>query len=225
MEIKQLKYFVAVSEKGSLNKAAECLYTSQPNVSKVISGLEKELGIVYIARNQLTAFQHILTHKNLRFSPLDTKELCIYAGRNNPLYDRDSVRFFELPDLKFISGVRDYFSMEHHLETVSLGIIKREMLNNVISTTSEYVFMNALMNTDICAMGVNFLTDQYRQYGIKALTIEGCEPFLAVGWVIRDNHDLSRPCVEFIEKLKQVSQGILGCRIIWCCSWDLPSRQ
>ena len=51
MEIKQLEYFVAACEKGSFNKAAECLYTSQPNVSKVISGLEKELGRSLFERN------------------------------------------------------------------------------------------------------------------------------------------------------------------------------
>ena len=44
MEIKQLEYFVAASECRSFNKAAQCLYTSQPNVSKVVSSLEKELG-------------------------------------------------------------------------------------------------------------------------------------------------------------------------------------
>ena len=44
MELKQLEYFMVTCEKGSFNKAAECLYTTQPNVSKVISSLEKELG-------------------------------------------------------------------------------------------------------------------------------------------------------------------------------------
>ena len=44
MELRQLEYFIVVCEKGSFNRAAECLYTSQPNVSKVIHSLEKELG-------------------------------------------------------------------------------------------------------------------------------------------------------------------------------------
>ncbi len=44
MEIKQLEYFLAVCERGSFNKAADCLYTTQPNVSKVINNLEQELG-------------------------------------------------------------------------------------------------------------------------------------------------------------------------------------
>ena len=33
MEIKQLEYFVAAVDHGSLNRAAEQLYTTQPNVS------------------------------------------------------------------------------------------------------------------------------------------------------------------------------------------------
>ncbi|MEI3282916.1 MAG: LysR family transcriptional regulator [Enterocloster sp.] len=44
MELRQLEYFMVTCEKGSFNQAAECLYTTQPNVSKVISSLEKELG-------------------------------------------------------------------------------------------------------------------------------------------------------------------------------------
>lgn len=44
MDIKQLQYFMTAVECGSLNKAAERLYTSQPNVSRVIHSLEEELG-------------------------------------------------------------------------------------------------------------------------------------------------------------------------------------
>lgn len=44
MKLQQLEYFIAVSQCGSLGKAAARLYTSQPNVSKVIHTLEAELG-------------------------------------------------------------------------------------------------------------------------------------------------------------------------------------
>ena len=42
MELRQLEYIIITCEKGSFNQAAECLYTTQPNVSKVISSLEKK---------------------------------------------------------------------------------------------------------------------------------------------------------------------------------------
>ena len=44
MELKQLEFFIACAELTSLSKASDRLYTSQPNVSKVIRHLEDELG-------------------------------------------------------------------------------------------------------------------------------------------------------------------------------------
>lgn len=299
MELKQLEYFVVASESGSFSKAAECLYTSQPNISKVISGLEKELGrelfernskgiqltaygetikeyaqnilkdvsimstlapvnlgkklslstypsnmiarllvdfyqsmgeeyviehlqgtveeitdnvkkgiseigVVFIAEKQLSAFQHILSHKNLKFYPLDTKEVCVYVGRKNPLYHRESVDFSELPDLKFVRGVRDYFSMEHHLESVSLGVISTEKLQHVVYTNSDHMIIDVLMHTDLCSLGINFLNEKYRQYDVKALPINNCEPFLMIGYVVAEGKEISRQSQWFIQEFKHL---------------------
>ena len=224
MELRQLEYFMITCEKGSFNQAAECLYTTQPNVSKVISSLEKELGrplferssrgihitpygetvreyaqnilhnislinsltdhnqgkkfslatypsnmisrlltdfykemgnsyivehlegtveeisnrvaqglseigIVYIAQKQLHQFQHILSHKKLKFVPLDSKEACVYVGPKHPRYHDESIDFQDLSSLSFVRGVRDFFSVEHHLNHVSLGAISTEQEN------------------------------------------------------------------------------------------------
>ena len=45
LNINQLQYFVVSAEHGSLSKAAEVLYTSQPHVSKTIKSLESYLGM------------------------------------------------------------------------------------------------------------------------------------------------------------------------------------
>ncbi len=47
MELKQLEFFMAACDCGSLGKAAARLYTTQPNVSKVIHQLEQHLGTHY----------------------------------------------------------------------------------------------------------------------------------------------------------------------------------
>ena len=44
MELKQLKYFLAVTREQSISKAAKALYTTQPNLSRQIQNLEKEIG-------------------------------------------------------------------------------------------------------------------------------------------------------------------------------------
>ena len=51
MNIVYLRYAVAVAKAGSLNKAAEELFIAQPNLSRAIKELEKELGIVIFDRN------------------------------------------------------------------------------------------------------------------------------------------------------------------------------
>ncbi len=299
MEFRQLEFFVIACQHGSLSKASECLYTSQPNVSKVIRALEKELGrpllertgrgvrptpygervleyarhilndaafiasladhnqgekfsissypsnmiarlltdyyrnwgdkyvvehregtveeisdhvsegiaeigVVYVAQKQLSTFNHILSHKKLCFQALDVKEACVYVGPNHPYYHRDSVDFSELSQLKFVRGVRDYFSMEHHLAQVSVGAISTEELNYAMYTNSDHLNIDLLLHTDICSIGIDFLHPQYEQYDINSLRINNCEPFLVLGYIYAEGHVLSESAKWFVKKLENI---------------------
>ena len=51
MTIQQLIYVITISEAGSLNKAAETLYISQPSLTSSMQELEKELGITIFNRS------------------------------------------------------------------------------------------------------------------------------------------------------------------------------
>lgn len=68
MQLQQLMYFVAVSECGSFNKAAERLFTTQPNLSKAINNIESELNVMVFQR----------TNKGVRLTD-DGKKLYEYA--------------------------------------------------------------------------------------------------------------------------------------------------
>ncbi len=50
MELRQLRYFVAIAEAGSFSRAAERLHVSQPPLSTQIRNLEQEIGTVLLAR-------------------------------------------------------------------------------------------------------------------------------------------------------------------------------
>ena len=51
MTLLQLHYMITISELGSLNKAAEVLYVSQPSLTSAIRELENELGITIFHRS------------------------------------------------------------------------------------------------------------------------------------------------------------------------------
>ena len=299
MDIKQLEYFVVACERGSFSKAAACMYTSQPNVSKTITALEHELGrpllkrtgkgvipttygkmvleyanivlkatstisslsvpdnknsiclstypsnmiarllvefykefgdeyiiehhegsveeitdqvhqgiseigIVYVAQRQVQTFKHILSHKNLIFIPLKAKKICLYVGKHHPLYNEDSVNFSDLSKLRFVGGVRDFFSMEHHLESVSMGIIDTKKMHHNVYTNSDHLYTDLLLYTDVCSIGLDFMHKPYEQYDIKALEINGCEPFLEIGYIKDPIKELSKQSLWIIDRLKDM---------------------
>ena len=82
---------------------------SVEEISDQVSQGISELGIVYVAQKQVPAFRHILSHKKLSFQELDVKPACVYVGPNHPRYEDESIDFTELPQLKFVSGIRDFF--------------------------------------------------------------------------------------------------------------------
>ena len=51
MKIENIRLFLEVVQLGSINKAAEKLYISQPNLSVIIKNMETELGVKLLVRN------------------------------------------------------------------------------------------------------------------------------------------------------------------------------
>lgn len=76
MELRHLRYFVAVAEALSFTKAAEKLHTSQPSLTRQIKDLESELGVLLLHR---TRQKVALTDEGRSFL-VDAKRLLVLAA-------------------------------------------------------------------------------------------------------------------------------------------------
>jgi DNA-binding transcriptional LysR family regulator len=67
MDIRQLKYFLAIAEEKNITKAAKKLYISQPPLSQQLKLLEEELGVTLLERStrkmKLTEAGKLLRHR------------------------------------------------------------------------------------------------------------------------------------------------------------------
>ena len=66
MTLQQLHYVICISETGSLNRAAELLFVTQPSLTNAVKELEKEIGITIFNR---TGRGVTLTAEGMRFLP------------------------------------------------------------------------------------------------------------------------------------------------------------
>lgn len=64
MDVKQLRYFIAIAEEGSLSAAAQRVHVAQPSLSQHVLTLERELGVTLLERSPrgvtLTEPGHVL---------------------------------------------------------------------------------------------------------------------------------------------------------------------
>ena len=51
MTLQQIHYVTVIAETGSMNKAAEKLYITQPSLTATVKELERELGIIIFHRS------------------------------------------------------------------------------------------------------------------------------------------------------------------------------
>lgn len=302
MELKQLKYFAKIAQVGSVNKAAEELYISQPTMSKTLHALEtklgaklfirtskgmqltaqgrvlleyaqnalknvdmmyqvvrhpgdnmafsvssypsrmiaqafsrvvakyqdaqahleyheadtetiighvdgrqSELGIVHVLAHQMPSFGRLLAHKKLRFVCLSKRDTCIYVGKHNRLYNRESVRVEELSGMKFAQYKQGYFALAPELEP--FDDVERHLgaVQQAVYTDSSHALIACLQNTSLCNFGMHFISDSLMARGLRAVPIEGEQQKLYLGYIQKADEVLSIPAQELT---RQVEQGI-----------------
>lgn len=162
MTLQQLNYIITISEIGSINRAAEKLYVSQPSLTSAIKELEKELGIVLFNR---TARGVTLTAEGADFLPyarqvygqyLNLLEKYGKAGERKQRFGV-SCQHYSFAVKAFVEMVKAYDVAKYEFairETKTLAVI-----GDVASLRSE--------------LGILYLSDFNRKAMLKLLRSHG----------------------------------------------------
>lgn len=142
MDLNQLEYFLTCAKEGSLTRAAEKLYTTQPHVSMVVKALEKELGLTLFTRRHRGVQ---LTEDGRRIydyaaNALKSTELIYSVCRKKK---RECLRIATNPS-SYMAVLLTHYYLEHQEEDLSLHYTEcgiEEMLSFISSQEYELGFL------------------------------------------------------------------------------------
>ncbi|WP_440996808.1 LysR substrate-binding domain-containing protein [Arhodomonas sp. SL1] len=126
MDVRQLRYFVAIVEHGSIKRAAQSLYVAQPSLSQHVRNLEEDLGVGLLTRSAkgvspTEAGLELLGYARSILSQLEQAREALRAGSLDP---HGSVRLGLPNSVSLVLGVPLVEAAHHELPNVSLRIVE-----------------------------------------------------------------------------------------------------
>lgn len=140
MTIQQLRYAITISETGSLNKASEVLYVSQPSLTNAVRELEKELGVTIFNRSGRGA---VLTNDGAEFIQYARQVVQQYDGLLEKYGKGGTLKKkFGISTQHYSFAVKSFVDMVKQFDTVEYEFAiretkTREVIDDVSSGRSE----------------------------------------------------------------------------------------
>lgn len=162
MTIQQLRYAITISETGSLNKASEVLYVSQPSLTNAVRELEKELGVTIFNRSGRGA---VLTNDGAEFIQYARQVVQQYDGLLEKYGKGGTLKKkFGISTQHYSFAVKSFVDMVKQFDTVEYEFAiretkTREVIDDVSSGRSE--------------LGILYLNDFNRKAIEKLLRTNG----------------------------------------------------
>ncbi|MBQ7161907.1 MAG: LysR family transcriptional regulator [Clostridia bacterium] len=164
MTIQQIRYAITITETGSLNKAAEQLYVSQPSLTSAMKELESELGITIFNRTgkgvTLTSDGvEFITYARQLYGQFD--DMLEHFGKAGNLKKKFGVsaQHYSFAVKAFVEMVKSYDTLKY--EFAMRECMTREVINDVVQMRSE--------------IGILFLSDFNRRAMLKLFKTSNLE--------------------------------------------------
>ena len=158
MTLQQLHYVITIAKVGSMNKASEILYVSQPSLTSAVSELEKELDITIFTRSKrgvtLTndGAEFLLYARQLFAQYTELKEKYGKSGTRKKKFGV-STQHYSFAVKAFVETVKAFDTTQY--EFAIRETKTREVISDVSASRSE--------------IGILFLSDFNRSALLKAL--------------------------------------------------------
>ncbi len=164
MTLQQLKYMLAISETGSMNKAAELLYVSQPSLTSSVQELEKEIGIKIFNRSGRGV---TLTNDGSEFVQYARQVVGQFDVLAEKYIGKGSVKKkFGVSSQHYSFAVKAFVEMVKEFDTAEYEFAVRE------TKTAEVISDVATLRSEI---GIIYLNDFNRKSITKLLSGSGLE--------------------------------------------------
>lgn len=164
MTLQQLKYILAISETGSMNKASEQLYVSQPSLTSSVQELEKEIGIKIFHRSGRGV---TLTNDGAEFIQYARQVVGQFDVLAEKYISRGGIKKkFGVSTQHYSFAVKAFVEMVKHFDTSEYEFAVRE------TKTAEIISDVATLRSEI---GIIYLNDFNRKSLTKLLSSNGLE--------------------------------------------------
>lgn len=159
MEIRVLKYFLAVTQEKNMNKAAQLLHISQPTISRQLKALEDELGTqLFIRGNReitLTEDGKYLVDKAKQIITLSDQAELNIGNEPSSISGRVIIGCNETPSVKYLAEAtkkinNDYPNILIDFVSTNADTIKKSLDNGIFdfgiilspTDNKNYIFLN-----------------------------------------------------------------------------------
>ena len=158
MTLQQILYTITIADAGSMNKAAEKLYVSQPSLTNSIKELEKEIGISIFLRTGRGA---VLTSQGAEFLMYARQVYQQYELLLEKYSDKDKLkRKFGVSTQHYSFAVKAFVDTVNQFDTLNFEFAMRE------TKTLEVITDVAALKSEI---GILFLSNFNRKIITKML--------------------------------------------------------
>ncbi len=140
MTLQQIRYAIAIAEAGSINKAAEVLYVTQPSLTSAVRELEKEIGIKIFdrGRNGVSVTEEgldFLMHARRLYQDYENILNVFGKGEQKKEKFNVSTQHYSIAEKAFVNLINEIDIQEYEFDVFETT--SKEVIDDVSSYKSE----------------------------------------------------------------------------------------